>query len=145
MAEGNEYKTNDIIRSFNGWFSGNKLCNVSPSSVCTIFNTCCSRNYSDIFLLIFSRIKHLILADPWGFPERPTDLSTKSNIPLWVKAIALVISPLNPLWAVRAAGPFGQWVVEKARPDITRKFSVIVEEDNLIPQYIHQCNSQQPS
>lgn len=53
------------------------------------------------------RVKHLILADPWGFPEKPSDYASKSNVPLWVKAIAYVVQPLNPLWAVRVAGPFG--------------------------------------
>lgn len=53
------------------------------------------------------RVKHLILADPWGFPEKPPDAAIKANIPLWVKAIAFAVQPLNPLWAVRFAGPFG--------------------------------------
>lgn len=53
------------------------------------------------------RVKHLILADPWGFPEKPPDVNARTQIPLWVKAIAFVVQPLNPLWAVRVAGPFG--------------------------------------
>lgn len=54
------------------------------------------------------RVKHLILADPWGFPEKPSDVSAKhGHIPFWVKAIAFAVQPLNPLWAVRVAGPFG--------------------------------------
>lgn len=53
------------------------------------------------------RVKHLILADPWGFPEKPADAAAKTNLPLWVKAISLAVQPLNPLWAVRVAGPFG--------------------------------------
>uniref|UniRef100_T1GLU3 AB hydrolase-1 domain-containing protein n=1 Tax=Megaselia scalaris TaxID=36166 RepID=T1GLU3_MEGSC len=91
-------------------------------------------------------VKHLILADPWGFPERPNETSNKT-LPLWVRAIAYALTPLNPLWALRAAGPFGQLIVEKTRPDITRKFSVITKDENsnLIPQYIHQCNAQTPS
>ncbi|XP_068146908.1 (Lyso)-N-acylphosphatidylethanolamine lipase [Drosophila tropicalis] len=92
------------------------------------------------------RVKHLILADPWGFPEKPTDSSNGKQIPLWVRAIARVLTPLNPLWALRAAGPFGQWVVQKTRPDIMRKFQNTIEDDiNLLPQYIHQCNAQPPS
>lgn len=91
------------------------------------------------------RVNQLILADPWGFPERPIEGINNKTIPLWVKAIAYALAPLNPLWALRAAGPFGQWVVEKTRPDITRKFSTLVKEVDLIPQYIHQCNSQTPS
>lgn len=91
------------------------------------------------------RVQHLILADPWGFAEKPEDIATKYNIPIWVRAIAFAMSPLNPLWAVRAAGPLGQWVVEKARPDIVRKFSNVINDDHIIPQYIHQCNAQTPS
>lgn len=53
------------------------------------------------------RVKHLILADPWGFPEKPADVQARYNVPFWVKAIAFMVQPLNPLWAVRFAGPFG--------------------------------------
>ena len=90
-------------------------------------------------------VQHLILADPWGFPEKPTDVNTKYNVPIWVKAVAYAVSPLNPLWALRAAGPWGQWLVEKARPDIMKKFKAVVKDDTAIPQYIHQCNVQKPS
>lgn len=89
------------------------------------------------------RVKHLILADPWGFPEKPKDFGTK--IPLWARTIAFVLQPMNPLFMVRAAGPFGQWVVEKVRPDIMRKFSAVIDDPQAIPQYIHQCNAQKPS
>ncbi|XP_035741155.1 (Lyso)-N-acylphosphatidylethanolamine lipase-like isoform X2 [Vespa mandarinia] len=92
------------------------------------------------------RVKHLILADPWGFPERPSEVAIKANVPLWVKAIAFVVQPLNPLWAVRVAGPFGQWLIEKTRPDIVKKFSSFLKDDTgVISQYIHQCNAQTPS
>lgn len=97
--------------------------------------------------LFFFRIKHLILADPWGFPERPNQLDNKRTVPLWVRAIAFAVQPLNPLWAVRFVGPFGQWVIEKTRPDIIRKFSPILppEDGGIITQYIYQCNSQSPT
>ncbi|XP_055679992.1 (Lyso)-N-acylphosphatidylethanolamine lipase isoform X1 [Lutzomyia longipalpis] len=91
------------------------------------------------------RVKHLILADPWGFPDKPADYGSKYNIPVWVRVLAFAMQPLNPLWAVRAAGPFGQWVVSKARPDIIRKYTTVVKEEELIPQYIHQCNAQTPA
>ncbi|XP_076163871.1 pummelig isoform X2 [Ptiloglossa arizonensis] len=92
------------------------------------------------------RIKHLILADPWGFPERPVEPASRPPIPLWVKAIAYVVQPLNPLWAVRVAGPFGQWLIEKTRPDIVKKFAPMLKDDTaVISQYIHQCNAQTPS
>lgn len=70
-------------------------------------------------------MKHLILADPWGFPgridfilriillniwlnhlnypysiylERPKELAS----PLWVRAIAKLYGNANPLWILRA-------------------------------------------
>ncbi|XP_043267663.1 1-acylglycerol-3-phosphate O-acyltransferase ABHD5 isoform X2 [Venturia canescens] len=92
------------------------------------------------------RVKHLILADPWGFPEKPSLDAARSHVPLWVKAIAYVIQPLNPLWAVRLAGPFGQWLIETTRPDIVKKFAPVLKDDlSIISQYIHQCNAQTPS
>ena len=92
------------------------------------------------------RVQHLILADPWGFPEKPSDISTRYHIPFWAKAIAYKMEPFNPLFALRAAGPFGQWIVEKTRPDIIKKYSHVLKEDvGVIAQYIYQCNAQNPS
>lgn len=91
------------------------------------------------------RIHHLILADPWGFPERPADVNQKYNVPAWVRGIAYLVQPLNPLWIVRASGPFGKWVIEKTRPDIMKKFSSVVKDETAILQYIYQCNAQTPS
>ncbi|KAK7865106.1 hypothetical protein R5R35_014638 [Gryllus longicercus] len=91
------------------------------------------------------RVKHLILADPWGFPEKPENVNQKYNVPLWLRAVAYVIQPFNPLWPVRLAGPFGQRLIERMRPDIVRKFSHVVDDVSVIPEYIYQCNSQTPS
>lgn len=99
--------------------------------------------------MCFHRVKHLILADPWGFQEKPKEIAA----PLWVRAIAYMVTPLNPLWALRAAGPYGQWVVQKTRPDLLRKFQDVVKpeeeeansENHIIAQYIHQCNAQTPT
>lgn len=44
------------------------------------------------------RVQHLVLADPWGFPEKPDDVASKYNAPLWVRAVAFAVQPLNPLW-----------------------------------------------
>ncbi|XP_075981065.1 pummelig isoform X2 [Anticarsia gemmatalis] len=92
------------------------------------------------------RVRHLILADPWGFPERPTNAYEKAQLPLWVRAVATAVQPLNPLWAVRAAGPAGKWLVSKTRPDISRKYlNYVPDAEKVIPEYIYQCNSQTPS
>lgn len=52
------------------------------------------------------RVEHVILADPWGFPEPKPDRK-KKDIPLWAKAIAYSVRYFNPLTGIRIAGPFG--------------------------------------
>ncbi|XP_047518121.1 (Lyso)-N-acylphosphatidylethanolamine lipase isoform X2 [Pieris napi] len=92
------------------------------------------------------RVRHLILADPWGFPEKPSNVYEKYQVPFWVRTVAKVLQPLNPLWAVRAAGPAGKWLVSKTRPDISRKFmNYVADAETIIPEYLYQCNSQTPS
>ena len=54
------------------------------------------------------RVRHLILADPWGIPEKPPPGEHSVQIPRWAKVVAAVISPFNPLAAVRVAGPWGK-------------------------------------
>lgn len=97
-----------------------------------------------VILDVTCRVKHLILADPWGFQEKPTE----TKAPLYVRAIAKVLTPMNPLWLMRAAGPYGQRFVEFFRPDLIRKFSEHLpfekDDSNVIAQYIHQCNAQTP-
>lgn len=54
------------------------------------------------------KVAHLILADPWGFPE--CDLSAKKiQLPIWVKIIAAMLKPFNPLAGLRAVGPWGNY------------------------------------
>ncbi|XP_073953959.1 pummelig isoform X2 [Choristoneura fumiferana] len=92
------------------------------------------------------RVRHLILADPWGMVEKPANVYEKYQIPLWVRAVATAVSPLNPLWAVRVAGPAGKWLISKTRPDLSRKYlNYVSDADTVIPDYIHQCNAQTPS
>ncbi|XP_072396698.1 (Lyso)-N-acylphosphatidylethanolamine lipase-like isoform X1 [Diabrotica undecimpunctata] len=89
-----------------------------------------------------NRVKHLILADPWGFPERPREYN---NIPLWIKTVVYVLKPFNPLAGIRVAGPFGPKLINTIRPDISKKYAMALEDTNLIPEYIYQCNCQNPS
>jgi len=60
------------------------------------------------------RIQHLYLIDPWGFPEVPVDDQKKRQIPVWIKAVATLVSPFNPLAVIRVAGPMGKLFL--ARP-----------------------------
>nr|XP_034835343.1 1-acylglycerol-3-phosphate O-acyltransferase ABHD5 isoform X1 [Maniola hyperantus] len=94
------------------------------------------------------RVRHLILVDPWGFPEKPENskIYEKHQISIWVRMVVQPLLLMNPLWALRAAGPAGKWLINKTRPDIGRKYkSYVPDAETVIPEYIYQCNSQTPS
>ncbi|XP_078520034.1 1-acylglycerol-3-phosphate O-acyltransferase ABHD5 isoform X1 [Lissotriton helveticus] len=90
------------------------------------------------------RVKHLVLVEPWGFPERPDHAEGERPIPIWIKAVGAVLSPFNPLAGLRVAGPFGLSLVQRLRPDFKRKYSSMFEDDT-VTEYIYHCNVQTPS
>ncbi|KAH1007999.1 hypothetical protein HUJ04_005158 [Dendroctonus ponderosae] len=93
------------------------------------------------------RVRHLILADPWGFGERPENYKSPS-VPLYYKLLFYLFYPLvyfNPLASVRAAGPLGPALVHRMRRDIARRYEDQFENSHVITEYIYQCNSQYPS
>ena len=69
------------------------------------------------------RVSHLILADPWGFPdmpknddpENPDNRSRLRNLPFWVKGIAAILQPFNPLWILRVSGPLGNKILRSSK------------------------------
>ncbi|ELT93584.1 hypothetical protein CAPTEDRAFT_162120 [Capitella teleta] len=89
------------------------------------------------------RVKHLILADPWGFPN-PPDIADGPRLPLFIRGIIKVLQSFNPFSFLRAAGPFGPRLVRKLRSDLTQKFSHMLDE-HTVSDYIYQCNAQKPS
>lgn len=91
------------------------------------------------------RLRHLILADPWGLPEKPKDFESTVRIRFWLKPILAVSKMLNPLWPIRMAGPYGASLVNRFRQDIVHKFSSVITDGNDISNYIHQCNAQNPT
>ncbi|XP_060762343.1 (Lyso)-N-acylphosphatidylethanolamine lipase-like isoform X2 [Neoarius graeffei] len=100
------------------------------------------------------RVRHLILVDPWGFPEKPQPQQEGSSaqvpgikrpgVPHWVKAVASVWSLFNPLAIIRLAGPWGPGLVNRFRPDFRSKFEDLFD-DNTITDYLYHCNAQTPS
>uniref|UniRef100_UPI00398F422E (Lyso)-N-acylphosphatidylethanolamine lipase-like n=1 Tax=Pristiophorus japonicus TaxID=55135 RepID=UPI00398F422E len=90
------------------------------------------------------RVKHLILVDPWGFPERPSDLSETWKPPMWVKAAVAILGRFNFLAVLRAAGPWGPALVQRFRPDLKRKYAERFEDDTIV-EYVYHCNAQTPS
>ncbi|KAJ8415705.1 hypothetical protein AAFF_G00402620 [Aldrovandia affinis] len=91
-----------------------------------------------------SRVKHLVLVEPWGFPERPDMTDQDRPIPVWIKALGAMLSPFNPLAGLRLAGPLGPMLVQTLRPDFKKKFSSM-HSDNTVTEYIYHLNVQTPS
>lgn len=91
------------------------------------------------------RVNHLILADPWGFPERSRE-KLEDKYPFYVKALTYMFMPFNPFWPIRAAGPFGSKLIYVLRADLSKKFATFITDDDgrLISEYIYQCNAQTP-
>ena len=71
----------------------------------------------------------------------------RSNIPMWARAIFGVVRHANPLWGIRASGPFGPKLINRIRPDLMRKFNGLVEEENLhiVSKYLFHCNAHTPT
>jgi pimeloyl-ACP methyl ester carboxylesterase len=92
------------------------------------------------------RVEHIVLADPWGFPEQPPDAAEKfvKRVPLWARTLIKIMEPFNPLAGIRAAGPWGPGLVAKMRPDFKRKYDSLFSDDT-IHNYIYHCNAQTPS
>ncbi|XP_067131863.1 (Lyso)-N-acylphosphatidylethanolamine lipase-like isoform X1 [Centruroides vittatus] len=91
------------------------------------------------------RVAHLILCDPWGFPERPISTSHRYNLPTWVKVVVNFLRPFNPLASLRAAGPAGPILLKRVRTDLRRKFSSVINDEEAIHNYLYHCNAQTPS
>jgi abhydrolase domain-containing protein 5 len=93
-------------------------------------------------------VAHLILADPWGFKDKG-DLSDHprfSKIPNYVKILVKLFEPLNPLWALRAAGPMGPKLIQRMRSDLQRRYECLLEEDAYkISMYLYHSNAQNPA
>ncbi|KAE8596818.1 hypothetical protein XENTR_v10016254 [Xenopus tropicalis] len=91
-----------------------------------------------------SRVKSIILVEPWGFPDRPGNADEGRPIPIWIKAVGAMLSPFNPLAGLRLAGPLGLSLVQRLRPDFKKKYSSMFDDDT-VTEYIYHCNAQSPS
>ncbi|CAL8073343.1 unnamed protein product [Calicophoron daubneyi] len=67
------------------------------------------------------RVAHLILIDPWGFPEAPLDeqQAIGDSKKLWLlRTVRNLVGSANPLSFLRAAGPLGPRIIHGARQDL---------------------------
>lgn len=66
------------------------------------------------------RLQHLILADPWGLTEKPSDGRPNKYVTL-ADQLATIFSKFgSPFGILRLAGPFGQWIIEITFPLMLR-------------------------
>ncbi|PIO55617.1 hydrolase, alpha/beta domain protein [Teladorsagia circumcincta] len=89
------------------------------------------------------RVKHLVLVDPWGFPEKVLPTEKQITPYPWMMFIGGVLSYFNPLATLRAAGPYGPTIVKKLRPDLRHRYRS--ENPDDIYEYLYHCNAQKPT
>lgn len=81
-------------------------------------------------------VAHLILADPWGLPPENhsrhmsnSHYTSSRQLPFWMKAVAkLFLGVFTPLALLRALGPWGPGLIQRARPDIRKKFQRLTND-----------------
>jgi len=90
------------------------------------------------------KVSRLILADPWGVPEKPVDAPKPTG--LRGQAISLAANVVtSPFSILRALGPIGPSLIDRFRPDLKMKFSEYITDPNIMSSYIYHCNAQSPS
>lgn len=90
-------------------------------------------------------IEHLILAEPWGMTEKPASGWPSKQVPRSLRILYYQTFVFNAYCVVRAAGKFGQKIVEDESYTLIHSLNTIVNDKNIIGQYLHQCNIRRPS
>jgi len=90
------------------------------------------------------RLDRLILADPWGVPTKPDDLQKETSL-RWRAVRGLVELVKSPFTLLRAAGPLGQRLLKRVRPDLGNKFIDLLGSPDDFHSYVYHCNVQAPS
>lgn len=91
-----------------------KLRNVNMPDCLKLYeckNRPCNKRWKYFWCVSLSpphRVKHMVLVEPWGFPESPDPVEANRPIPVWIKALGAMFSPFNPLAGLRLVGPLGK-------------------------------------
>lgn len=89
-------------------------------------------------------VQHLILADPWGLTEKPSDKKRNySNISDKIGSFFSTIA--YPITLLRMLGPFGQAVIDITFPELVANLTAFVGNKETVVQYIHQMNLKTPT
>ncbi|XP_066274412.1 1-acylglycerol-3-phosphate O-acyltransferase ABHD5-like, partial [Branchiostoma lanceolatum] len=89
------------------------------------------------------RVKHLILGEPWGFPENCAE-ALQAQTPLLERIIQSSLSLFNPLTLFRAAGPLGPQLLRWAFQDVRTSYADAFP-DNTVTDFVYHCAAQPPS
>ncbi|GAM24782.1 hypothetical protein SAMD00019534_079570 [Acytostelium subglobosum LB1] len=135
------------ITSIHGWSEqvGLEKFNLLGHSLGGYISTCFTLRHPE-------KVKSLVLADAWGFAERPSNYEDRISLPF--KLLFKFVSPEVPLSMLRTFGPFGQDLIYKCRQDLLNKFQHIFPDDgmqnntthpNRVAQYIYHANAREPA
>ena len=92
------------------------------------------------------RVRHLVLADPWGIAEKNSETEKSFQIPWWARGILSVVLLMNPVAPLRGIGPLGPYILRKVRSDIGKKFDSFLDgEGYLAIDYLYHILAQTPS
>jgi abhydrolase domain-containing protein 4 len=92
-----------------------------------------------------AHVKALILADPWGFQEKPSQSKPDTPMPLWISMVAKISQYISPLSVFRVTGPVGVSIFKHLRPDFKRKYMSILDDPEIIYSYIYHANRLNPT
>ncbi|TKR59406.1 hypothetical protein L596_029080 [Steinernema carpocapsae] len=90
-----------------------------------------------------SKVRHLILVEPWGFEEEPHVYENLIQVPIWMKGVAFLLSMFLPLFFVRIVGPLAPKVFRMFSTNLMRNFAPW--RPAAFSHYFYQCNAQDPS
>ena len=95
------------------------------------------------------RVRHLVLADPWGFAEMPPreELEERFRGSWFFKIVFSILIHFNPLMMLRLTGRLGCRALRRLRSDLTNNYVSLFEkdEDNIAIDYIIHSNLHEPT
>ncbi|OQR77710.1 abhydrolase domain-containing protein 4-like [Tropilaelaps mercedesae] len=93
-----------------------------------------------------SRVAHLVLEDPWGFPEFRPDRPLGKRMPTWTKLVQSTLNHMNALASIRVLGPLGPKIMQLSLAAAAEQyFGGFVTDRTVVPSYIYHCNVRKPS
>lgn len=90
-------------------------------------------------------VKALILADPWGFPEHSDEEKPDTPIPIWLSVLTKASQYVSPMTVFRLSGQLGVSLFKFLRPDFKKKFMSVLDEPELVYNYLYHANNEHPS